>query len=594
MRARSAVLLLPYAVFLLLAAISWNRWIEPFVDTGRELLVPARVAGGEKLYRDVRFYYGPLAPYLAAGVDLVAGRSFAARIAFAAIVALLHLEALRRLARRILPEGLAALAVATVVAVCFFLRPGGCHLFPYSLDTSLAVTGATWALILGASGGSPRRDLFAALGILVALLSRPEMGMAVIGALAVERLFGADRAAKRRLAGLAGVPLLTSVAIYAAVSAGTPLPILKKEGWLTFLFLPPEFKNVYTSFSGVDRPALRLAELGLAAIALLFVGIWLLLAALASARAARTSPTAARAIEIITVAALIAAAFLALRPPAGLAGAALLLPPLARVVPPVLFAAALAGLFARLRDRTRATALPGIPDSVLLLALFFAARLFLAAGYVGPYNGFYLPLPLLLTIALLAGAAARLPGRIDATPKPLALPRLIAAAIAVFLAARVGALALLYRSPAWSRVPTPAGALFVPEPVAGATRETLADLSRRVPAGAGIAGYPEVGFFNWVLDRPNPLAQDQFFPGHLDAEAEAEAIERLRRTPPAAIVVANVLTVGHGRLALGRDYLTELDAFVRENFPQAAAFGPGARPDARIGDPGFFIEVRAP
>ena len=65
MRARSAVLLLPYAVFLLLAAISWNRWIEPFVDTGRELLVPARVAGGEKLYRDVRFYYGPLAPYLA-------------------------------------------------------------------------------------------------------------------------------------------------------------------------------------------------------------------------------------------------------------------------------------------------------------------------------------------------------------------------------------------------------------------------------------------------------------------------------------------------------------------------------------------------
>jgi hypothetical protein len=451
-----------------------------------------------------------------------------------------------------------------------------------------------WAVILSSSGGSPRRDLFAALGILVALLSRPEMGMAVIAALAVERLFGADRAAKRRLAGLAGVPLLTSAAIYAAVSAGTPLPILKKEGWLTFLFLPPEFKNVYTSFSGVDRPALRLAELGLAAIALLFVGIWLLLAALGSARAARTSPTAARAIEIITVAALIAAAFLALRPPAGLAGAALLLPPLVRVVPPVLFAAALAGLFARLRDRTRVTVLPGIPDSVLLLALFFAARLFLAAGYVGPYNGFYLPLPLLLTIALLAGAAARLPGRIDATPKPLALPRLIAAAIAVFLAARVGALALLYRSPAWSRVPTPAGALFVPEPVAGATRETLADLSRRVPAGAGIAGYPEVGFFNWVLDRPNPLAQDQFFPGHLDAEAEAEAIERLRRTPPAAIVVANVLTVGHGRLALGRDYLTELDAFVRKNFPQAAAFGPGARPDARIGDPGFFLEVRAP
>jgi len=66
---RRAVLLLPYAVFLLLAAVSWNRWIEPYVDTGRELMVPWRVAQGETLYRDVRFYYGPLAPWLAAGVD---------------------------------------------------------------------------------------------------------------------------------------------------------------------------------------------------------------------------------------------------------------------------------------------------------------------------------------------------------------------------------------------------------------------------------------------------------------------------------------------------------------------------------------------
>ena len=128
----------------------------------------------------------------------------------------------------------------------------------------------------------------------------------------------------------------------------------------------------------------------------------------------------------------------------------------------------------------------------------------------------------------------------------------------------------------------------------GAIRKTLADLSRRVPAGGAIAGYPETGFFNWVLDRKNPLRQDQFFPGHLDRAAEAEAIERLRRNPPEAVVYVNVLTVGHGRVALGKDYLAALDGFVRENFPRVAAFGPGARPDARIGDPDFFIEVRAP
>ncbi len=594
MKSRGVISLLPYAVFLLLAAVSWNRWIEPFVDTGRELMVPARVADGERLYRDVRFYYGPLAPYLAAGVDLVAGRSFPARIALAALVALLHLEALRRLARRLLPEGLAALAASVAVGVTFFLRPGGCHLFPYSLDTALAVTAATWAVVLSASGGPPRRDRVSAIAIFGALLARPEIGVAAIAALGAERLLSRDAAAKRRLAGIAAVPLLAAGAVYAVVSLGTPVEILKKEGWLTFLFLPPEFVSVYSSFAGVDRPGLRAAELGLAFVSLLFAGVWILIAALASARAARKSPAAGRAIEAVAVVALAAAAFLRLRPPASFAETAALLPPLVRVVPPLLFAAALAGFLARLRDRSRPTALPGIPDSVLLLSLFFAMRLFLAAGYVGPYNGFYLPLPLLLSVALLLNTAARVPDRIDVSPRPTAIPRLVAASLVVFLGARLVALALLYRSPAWSRVPTPAGPLLVPEPVAGATRGTLDDLSRRVPAGGAIAGFPETGVFNWVLDRRNPLRQDQFFPGHLDRAAEAEAIERLRQNPPEAVVVVNVLTVGHGRVALGKDYLESLDGFVRERFPRAAAFGPGARPDARIGDPDFFIEVRAP
>ncbi|HLN79858.1 MAG TPA: hypothetical protein VK392_01570, partial [Thermoanaerobaculia bacterium] len=192
---RRAVTFLPYAVFLLLAAVSWNRWIEPYVDTGRELMVPWRVAHGDVLYRDVRFYYGPLAPWLAAAVDLAAGRSFAARIALAAAVALLHLEALRRLARRMLSPSRAALATALVVAVCFFLRPGGCHLFPYSLDTSLAVASATGALLLASSRGSRSREGGAAVLLLAAVLARPELGLAGIGALALERLFGADRAA---------------------------------------------------------------------------------------------------------------------------------------------------------------------------------------------------------------------------------------------------------------------------------------------------------------------------------------------------------------------------------------------------------------
>ena len=591
---RRAAGLLPYAVFVLLAGISWNRWIEPFVDTGRELMVPARVAEGEALYRDVRFYYGPLAPYLAAGVDLLFGRSFAARIALAGLIALLHLEALRRLAGRLLPEGPASLAASLAVGVAFFLRPGGCHLFPYSLDTSIAVAAATGAIVLAGSGGTLRRDRGAALLLATALLSRPEIGLAAIAALLVERIAGRDTPAKRRLGWLATAPVAGAALAYAAVSAGTPRAILSKEGWLTFLFLPREFASVYSSFSGVDRPGLRIAELALAAIAFVFAGLWLLVASIAAARARSRAAAAGLAIEVAALAVLAAAAFVALFPPAGLRDTMALVPPLVRPLPPLLLLLALVGTVRRLRDRSRETILAGVPDSALLLALFFSARLLLAAGYVGPYNGFYLPLPIVVGCAVLLRGASRLPRRIHVTPTPSPFPRLVAAALAIFLAARIAALATAYRHPAWTRVDTPAGSLMVPEPVAGASRGALADLGARVPAGGTIAGFPEAGFFNWALDRPNPLAQDQFFPGHLDSAAEEEVIARLRGRPPGAVVLVNVLTIGHGPTAFGRDYLQRLGRFLDEEFRTAAVFGPGAAPPPRIGDRDFFVEVRVP
>jgi hypothetical protein len=591
---RRAAGLLPYAVFFLLAAISWNRWVEPFVDTGRELMVPARVADGEALYRDVRFYYGPLAPYLAAGVDLLVGRSFAARIALAGLIALLHLEALRRLARRLLSEGLASLVASLAVGIAFFLRPGGCHLFPYSLDTSIAVAAATGALLLATPAGSARRDRGAAVCLCATLLSRPEIGLAAIAALAVERLAGRDGPAKRRLAWLTGIPVAGAALVYAVMSAGTPAAILSKEGWLTFLFLPREFASVYSSFAGVDRPGLRTAELALSAIALVFAGLWLFVTSIASARARSRSLKAGRAIEAAALAVLAAAAFVALFPPEGFGDTMALLPPLIRPLPPLLLLLALAGTARRLRDRSRDAILAGVPDSVLLLALFFSARLFLAAGYVGPYSGFYLPLPIVVACAVLLRAAARLPGHIEVTPAPATFPRLVAAALAIFLVARIAALASSYRHPAWTRVDTPAGSLMVPEPVAGASRGALVDLARRVPEGGTIASFPEAGFFNWVLGRRNPLAQDQFFPGHLDRAAEEEAIGRLRSRPPDAVVFVNVLTIGHGPTAFGRDYLPRLGLFLRERFETAAVFGPNAGPDPRIGDPDFFIEVRVP
>ncbi|HEY6930443.1 MAG TPA: hypothetical protein VJA66_12265, partial [Thermoanaerobaculia bacterium] len=132
------------------------------------------------------------------------------------------------------------------------------------------------------------------------------------------------------------------------------------------------------------------------------------------------------------------------------------------------------------------------------------------------------------------------------------------------------------------------------EPVARTTQEVLVALARHLPPEGALVGFPEGGFFNYVLDRRNPLPQEQFFPGHLDARVERETIRRLSERPPDAVLLANVLAVGHGSLAFGRDYLVELGRFLDERFVAAASFGPGSGPNARIGDAQFFVTIRVP
>ncbi|HTD51943.1 MAG TPA: hypothetical protein VK780_02870, partial [Thermoanaerobaculia bacterium] len=141
---------------------------------------------------------------------------------------------------------------------------------------------------------------------------------------------------------------------------------------------------------------------------------------------------------------------------------------------------------------------------------------------------------------------------------------------------------------------TPAGSLYLLEPVAQTTRETLAALSSHLPPQGTLVGFPEGGFFNYVLGRRNPLPEEQFFPGHLDARGEQATIDRLIERPPDAVVICNVLAVGHGSLAFGKDYLVQLGRFLEERFVPGASFGPGAGANARIGDEQFFVTIRIP
>ncbi len=567
----------PYAVFLILAVISWNRWIEPFVDSGRELMVPWRIAQGERLYRDVAFYHGPLGPFLAAGADLLAGRSLPARTLLAGLFALLHVEGLRRLARKLATPGLAALAASLSIALAAFLKPGG-WLFPFSLDASIAVAALTWALALACGPTSVVADRGAGLCLALALLARPELG----GAGAVAICLGA-RTQPRRWLGLALWPFCAAGVGYAAVSWGVPIATLVSSGWLAVVEPPPAFRHVYRVYAGLDQPGLRLAELALCAIALLAIGAVLAVGAKAAGPA---KPGAAAAVGVFLVLGALAA--VRLWPPEGLAGTLALWPPLVRAVPPLVLA--LAGVrVARALARRSTGPLSEVPDAVLLVAALFSLRLLLAAGYAGPYSAYFLPLPALVATV----AVGRLADRASSSFGP-SLPRLAMVALIVFVIFRLAALTGLYRRVPWNPVTTPAGIVRLMEPVASTTALALADLERRLRPGGTLVGFPEGGFFNYVLGQRTPLREEQFFPDRLDAAAERRVAREIEERPPDAVVLVNVHAVGEGARAFGKDYLREIGAVVERRFHIASAFGPGAAPGAAIGDPQFFIEVRVP
>jgi AMP-binding enzyme len=299
-------------------AASWERWINPFVDSGREMNLPERLADGEKLYRDVIFYYGPAGPWLqslALRACAPAGHlchswlplELACLALTAAILVLLY-----RLTAAAggTPSALAAAALSA--AFCLGAPHGGAFIFPYSASSLYALAGSLLALVASSRPPSWRRRALVAGGIALALTARIEIGAptAVILLVAALRFRQrstrdgaavapgasagpdapgaaahqdepapadspvalpawpgpaaalADTGTTLRAVGDVALGVLAGIAIYAAAFAGTPWQMLVAQGPFTHLLaMPPEWRGFYRGVSGLARPGRSLAEL---------------------------------------------------------------------------------------------------------------------------------------------------------------------------------------------------------------------------------------------------------------------------------------------------------------------------------------------
>lgn len=123
---------------LVLIAIGWafflsyQRWLDPITDSGRDLYIPEEILKGKKLYRDLLYVFPPLTPYLLSLVIRIFGSSLCVYTALGLTVSAIVLGALYVTAR-ITIHPMAAGIVSLLFATLHFGGGAGLNfIFPYA------------------------------------------------------------------------------------------------------------------------------------------------------------------------------------------------------------------------------------------------------------------------------------------------------------------------------------------------------------------------------------------------------------------------------------------------------------------------------
>ncbi|MGA7617361.1 MAG: hypothetical protein WBX15_19525 [Thermoanaerobaculia bacterium] len=276
-----------FAITLLLVAAgvalahSWNRWMDPIIDVGRDLYVPTRLVAGDKLYRDIRYEFPPLAPYLLSIPVRLSDRlpmfiGIGIAVAAAAAITLYRLS-LRQAGRS------GAWAV-TLLFICWNITSAGALNSTWILPYAFAATiGALFTLLylsyLAKYLFRGRSDLHFAMAAgfgLLAAWTKLEFAVLVLVSAAVMALV--HRIDLRRLAFAAAVAVASLTAVSLYFSDSKP-----GHSWLwdnvldDALLISTPSRIFYQRVSGMSewRPLLEQALVGAALFALMAGSLWL-------------------------------------------------------------------------------------------------------------------------------------------------------------------------------------------------------------------------------------------------------------------------------------------------------------------------------
>jgi hypothetical protein len=247
------------ACFAALIALTWRRWGVPEIDAGAELTTADLVKHGAVLYRDVRYYYGPLGLYSLALTFRLLGTSFTTAYAFGLAQAAAILMAFYALARQWLDPLMAGLGSAVVLAIGFSGTA-----FDFVLPHTDSATFGLLCLLLMLLGMARGRLLWAGAMAGLVGLTRPEFEAVAVAALAAHvmatwRMEGRAMAARAawRLA-LPAVAIPVVVLGWFAWRAG-PSTLLRENLWpVKFIRVGAKTESDWMPFTAASLLALAM------------------------------------------------------------------------------------------------------------------------------------------------------------------------------------------------------------------------------------------------------------------------------------------------------------------------------------------------
>lgn len=186
-RGANAIALLIALAGAILLFIASPRFIDPIVDTGRDLYLAERLVDGDSLYEDYRYNYPPVAPLLLAAFGALAGTELWSFALFGAVVAAASALLTERIVRTFSSAAVSLSAEVFVILAHHFVRAGFNFAFPYSYSATVGLV-VLLALVLlllrrGADASAGTLVLAVVLAI-AAALTKLEYGAAAFVALA--------------------------------------------------------------------------------------------------------------------------------------------------------------------------------------------------------------------------------------------------------------------------------------------------------------------------------------------------------------------------------------------------------------------------